>query len=602
MRLKKLIVLLLAISLLASVVACGSSPPAQDATTAAATTAAATTTAAAAATTAAAAATTAAAAQTPSNEIDPVVGVAPMPRANEPISYTLFSRDPQQAPIENEFYQKIQALTGVTIKYEFLVGDLTQKLGVMIAGGDYPDLIFAGDSLSKLIEAQALIPMENELSKYPNLWSLIDEGTLIPFMTAEDGHAYSIPSNPQLTNKVTTFRPVFEAGIGFYIQKAVLAEFGYPPLPTTVDGYFSMIEDYMALYPELYGVKTMGFEILMDDWRNWGLRAPVGCLMGQSNQGEVFVDDANNYKVSSYHINQEAKDYYQRLNQAYLNGIVDPATFTKSYDEYIASLATGAVLGFFDQTWNFNNGQTVLRNDNKFERTYVAVPVAAPGYQDAYMDLPSGNPDAVNGIALTQNCKDVDRILEYFDWMMQREIQDWLRWGVEGTDWVYSDDGTSRLYTPERRAIQNDPARRRDETGYYLYSLAPKNVGLYASDGMPCGSDDSADEFLANMNPAEQEFFANYNVKFPAALMSPPVQRAQYFPVWAFVLEEGGIPLITKNQINDICVKHYPRIIMSANDIEFEANWQSFLAEYNTLDLETYFAEIERQISVMMAK
>lgn len=41
---------------------------------------------------------------------------------------------------------------------EFLVGDLRQKLGVMVAGGDYPDLITAD---TKLVAAGAVIPLED---------------------------------------------------------------------------------------------------------------------------------------------------------------------------------------------------------------------------------------------------------------------------------------------------------------------------------------------------------------------------------------------------------------------------------------------------------
>ena len=36
------------------------------------------------------------------------------------------------------------------------MGDLDQKLGTMIAGGDYPDIIFAGDAATKLMDAGML--------------------------------------------------------------------------------------------------------------------------------------------------------------------------------------------------------------------------------------------------------------------------------------------------------------------------------------------------------------------------------------------------------------------------------------------------------------
>ena len=41
----------------------------------------------------------------------------------------------------------------------------------------------------------------------------------------------------------------------------------------------------MAKYPEIDGIKTTGFEILADGWRNWALLNPVQNLLGAGNDG-----------------------------------------------------------------------------------------------------------------------------------------------------------------------------------------------------------------------------------------------------------------------------------------------------------------------------
>ena len=61
------------------------------------------------------------------------------------------------------FTRRSRMNSGVTLNMEFLVGDLQQKLGVMIAGGDYPDLITAD---TKLVAAKAVIPLEDLIKKY----------------------------------------------------------------------------------------------------------------------------------------------------------------------------------------------------------------------------------------------------------------------------------------------------------------------------------------------------------------------------------------------------------------------------------------------------
>ena len=56
----------------------------------------------------------------------------------EPITFTMFVAGPGEAPPkDNKIVKKLQEITGVTIDFEFLVGDMEQKVGIMIAGGDY---------------------------------------------------------------------------------------------------------------------------------------------------------------------------------------------------------------------------------------------------------------------------------------------------------------------------------------------------------------------------------------------------------------------------------------------------------------------------------
>ncbi|MGW7162858.1 sugar ABC transporter substrate-binding protein, partial [Paenibacillus taichungensis] len=68
--------------------------------------------------------------------------------ADNPIEISVFLNEAGQQPTaDNKIYKKIKEELGVTFKFEFLAGDKNQKLGVMIAGGDYPDLISADTKL-----------------------------------------------------------------------------------------------------------------------------------------------------------------------------------------------------------------------------------------------------------------------------------------------------------------------------------------------------------------------------------------------------------------------------------------------------------------------
>ena len=76
----------------------------------------------------------------------------------EPITLTVFRGDPGDQPADdNKIYKMIEDEFGVKFEFEFLAGDLDEKLGMMIAGEDYPDLFDGGNSADLIISNGALI-------------------------------------------------------------------------------------------------------------------------------------------------------------------------------------------------------------------------------------------------------------------------------------------------------------------------------------------------------------------------------------------------------------------------------------------------------------
>ena len=524
-------------------------------------------------------------------------GLTALPDADDPITYSIFVRDPGTAASkDNPVIQKIQELTGVTFEYEYLVGDLDQKLGVMIAGGDYPDVVFSPEGVPQFVESGAAIPLEDKIPQYGNLNAMYNQ--VMQYLEKDDGHVYTMPIYGYYRNDVTDEAPVFEVGYGFYIQKAVLEDAGYPEI-NTVDEYFDLIEAYMEKYPEIDGVKTAGFEILVDGWRNWALLNPPQALMGMSNEGNISVNQET-LETFFHQTSDTAHDYYLKLNEEYRKGVISPETLTQTYDQYIAKITTGAVLGFFDQNWNFGSGENVLKTDGKYERTYINVPLLEEGASGGYIDKGAGIPQADNGVVITTNCENPDRLLRYYDWLLQREVQDYLNWGEEGVDWNYSEDGSDKVLTEERRAINLDSARLRDETGYQLYNYSPRYVGIYKEDSMPVAPDYSAAEYLAKQSEFDQEFLAGYDIEYPAELHGGPVERLDYYPVWGMTIEDGSPAAVSQQKMLDTETRYYPRLILASDEAEFESIWTEFVNEFNSLDLASYQEEIDRQIAEKM--
>ena len=100
------------------------------------------------------------------------------------------------------------------------------------------------------------------------------------------------------------------------------------------------------------GTENIAYTILCEDWRYYCLENAPQFLDGYPNDGSVIVDP-DELKIIDYNTTDTAKRYFQKLNEEYKKGYVDPESFTQTYDEYIAKLSTGRVLGMVDQWWNF---------------------------------------------------------------------------------------------------------------------------------------------------------------------------------------------------------------------------------------------------------
>ena len=345
-------------------------------------------------------------------------------------------------------------------------------------------------------------------------------------------------------------------------------------------------------------MKTTGFEILCDGWRDFCLRNPPQHLLGAGNDGDLYVDPVT-LEASAYQTSDTARAWYRKLNEAYAEGLIEANTFTQSYDQYMAHIATGTVLGFFDQGWNFAAAENALKAEGKFSRTYVSVPIANPGVRDSYLDAQANSFTGNNGLGITKSCKDPDRLLAFYDWLIQPEVQIYLQWGEEGVDFTVTESG-GRMLTRARREINGDDVRKRDLTGNTLWNYSPKTQGLY-DDGSPCGPGDSEDEYRASLSTYDRKLLEAYRINYPTQLLSKPVVRPAYYPVWSMSIEDGSAASVANAMMVEACRKYYPRLILSKPD-GFDALWDEFEHSFSAIDSRPYLDEVNRQIAATTKK
>lgn len=535
-------------------------------------------------------------ANTPADSGAAATTAAEETKALEPITFTMFCGDPLQAPSEdNPVVKKVRELTGVTIQFEFLVGDLAQKMGVIIASGDYPDLMQPSQSRSTAMEAGIFIPLDEYVTsdKYPNLKK--HYAPYLDKMRAASGSKNQILLMDNWGRNYGDWRPTYLNGPGFWLQKDVLADAGYPN-PKTLDEYFGLIENYVKKYPKIDGQPTLGFEILSYDWRSFCLKNPAQHLIGHPNDGDVVVDQ-NTFTAELYQDKDYAKTYYKKLNEEYHKGIISAETFTQNYDQYLAKIATGRVIGMFDQYWNFQDGEKPLKQEEKWNRTYVAMDITYPGYKGWYLEAPTFS--GGNGMGITTACKDPERAIQYIDFMLSEDMQKLLQWGIEGVNYMVDDKGIF-YRTEEQRAQSRDQAWVVNNMADQLGAQFPKMQGIF-SDGNWCSPGEQPGEVLAQQSKYDQEFLGHYGFKLPTEFLNPPPapNPPDYYPVWAYTMEDGSDAKNAFNKITELENTYLPRIITEDAD-KFDAAWDAYVKKIQASGYQAYLDFVNAEIKKRM--
>jgi putative aldouronate transport system substrate-binding protein len=504
-----------------------------------------------------------------------------------PITISIFTQGSRQQPLpNNKIYNYLKEKLNVTFEWDILVGDIAQKRGVMIAGGDYPDMIEVNETA--FIEAGALIPLEDLVEKYaPNIKAHF--GDTWEKLKWEDGHIYYLASYGIYKGKDQS---VDWYGSAMWMQKEVLKEFGYPEIKT-MDQYFDLLTAYAEKYPTINGLKTIPFTILTDDWRAFCLWNPPNFLAGYPNEGNGTVDPVT-YQYKNFFTQDISKRWFKKLNEMNRKGLIDRSAFTDNYDQYLAKIASGRVLGFYDQFWQFMNADRSLRDRGQNNRTMAPLPVVFDeNIRPHYRDIPP--PGLGRGIGISINAKDPIRIIKFLNEYITEDIQRAIEWGIEGEDWQFDTQGVP-YRTQNQRDNWKNISWQEQNRAMLLRDCFPKWEGSF-TDGYPYDLTFFYLEREAIIEPEDKELWEAYGVTSNTTLLDKdPPPNALWYPTWSMPNPpDGSEAQFAFQRCEQTMKRMLPQIIL-APPYDFERVWASYVKEMNDNGMAKYEAYMQAQL------
>ena len=512
--------------------------------------------------------------------------------STEPITLTFFGADasPNWNKMQDAVGQKIIEETGVTInaEYDISSGGGNDKIALMAASGDYPDLIFPKGNLSKLVDAGAMIDMTDLIEEHaPNLKKLYEGQMDRLKYSNEDPAIYAIPTNAGVG------QTYFDAGGGFNLQHKVVKELGYPEIKTLED-FENALREYYAKHPTTEdGQPTIPLTLSADGWRIMiTVTNPAFAATGAPDDGEYYINPET-YEAMLHYKRPEEKEYFRWLNKMYNEGLLDKDSFIQKDDQYKAKIASGRVLGLIDQGWAYGDAENALKSAGKFDETYGHYPVSLDetykraDFQDIGLDA--------YGIGITVSNEDPVRTIKFLDWLASDEAQVLNNWGVEGEHYVV-EDGVRKIPAEVQDRKSNDNANFTKETGIGLYTAFSAHYGDGVKD--PSGNyytTNFPEEIVKNYNEAEKETLAGYGVDtwkdlFPSEEDFPV---KEWGAAYNMPVPSGTDYEVTFQKTQDIIQKRIPEAIVSTPD-KFDQIYDTMLQELDkagAVEMEQQYTE-----------
>ncbi len=331
-------------------------------------------------------------------------------------NFSWFSLDWNDATAE-----RVTAKTGVDLNFMKPVVDDGQKLNMMIAGNQLPDILTLDKNdaaLKKMAEAGMLWSLDDLIDQYaPKMREILPKEILSIYQMA-DGKTYQFTTWIQgeawqkaareYDQIVGTNQPVMT------VRKDYYDEIGRPEIKNMTE-FIAAVKQMKENHPDKIGFYPADGSMSADEFGKSAKLSHYGIQMGLSTDFSE-KDGGIQWVVRD----DKFKEPMKYLNEMYLEGILTKDPFIDTKDVGKAKIEQGDVISY---CWTISDGEKVP-GDNP-DTSYEILPPF-----ETYGQIRTGAGWLATVIPKT--CKDPERAIRFLEYLASVEGHSDVSWGIEG--------------------------------------------------------------------------------------------------------------------------------------------------------------------------
>lgn len=419
----------------------------------------------------------------------------------------------------NDVAAAIREKIGVTVEFEGIMMSESEKLNMMFASGDMPDMVNApywgGLSGETAIIKKAgvegrLLDIKDIVPNYPNIADAYDVGVVSRKYLETDidyvennGARYVLP-----TEVAGDEADIALWGYGVFVRGDVAETLGVDP---------SSIKTSEQLYDFMVQARDYGFKDVN------GNDCIVATTFHESWNMDDYAQSFNAKKLTEYEQDENGQVIWNRLTENWVNkqlffwkmvneGILDKECFTQSDDRGKEKVGNGTALFTCAQyTMTIDATKQTGLYDSNPEMRYV--PVGPLNYSDG-SELVQVEAEGRSGspvIFFPSTCSNIEAAMTWLDYVNSKEGMRLICYGFEGDTYELNEDGQPRMnadlsarYATDSESVKEELRQRGINYMQGRSYVAKKNTAWFG-EGAPFEAD-AEDPYLTEykkMRPAE---------------------------------------------------------------------------------------------------
>lgn len=489
----------------------------------------------------------------------------------EGATISFFDKNSGIKAFDDRIAQELMKRTGVNIDLISPTGDPGEKLSLMLAGQDYPDIVLmdrGSDIVNKYIEAGALVNLSEHMDKLPNVVEMY--GDTLKKTRYTDGNNYYLSN---------WYGPDPDPVGGFIIRYDLMVDLlgqerADSSEPFTLSEMKEIFAQFKEKYPQLEGKDSVAL-MVTEPGKTTDLNGTFAGMWGM----KTYYQDGE--KLSWRVRDPRYLEAVHALNDLYREGYLDKEWVTLNSDLRTQKLSAGNVFCYAGSYWDVWTPNASLNSTIGEDANYLAYKVVADGVDPDETTLGGRSSLGWDAIAITNNCENLDAALAFVDYCASQEGQDLLLWGIEGEDYTIENG----VRTPVGDIVERfkaDNTKTQEETGITRWTWFVKNANH--EDGTP-----------SRISMAQKDITAQFAEK---NLTNTYWDTAEFDGL----IPTGNDPVALKAQkVQDIIAQAYPNMVNASSSEEVDQIYAQMMSDVEAAGIEEVEAAINEAYAARMA-